>query len=754
YVRPNGRYGAPVVDVTSTDLRCNYPYGWAYGVATVQAGSTVGFRLDHFIDEHGVLNVYMSRAPGKVADYDGSGGWFKIYEITANTRNGVWSFPTDNARNVTFPLPKSIPSAEYLLRIEHISLQKASTLYGARIYLACAQIAVIGGGTAVPATVLIPGVYKQNDPGILIDINQPAVRVIWIQKADSSRIVVSRLACRVSTARTGRYLVARPSLDFACGGELTVIDEWDRQSDSLSSKNRKSVRNSAFTTAIDLLWMAFRNDFRGVVGPSPEDITKFFDNILSGDEFLEISSADELVKWLQTSDPAIINEALDLMVMRGVVKRFVQFFRSENPNLQDKAEIVFGFLACGDTRHATIAYNSGILVDCIARLSSPDLSIRTKNAWILGNLAADETECAESLLSQGVLDIMVGQLASMTSSNEIETYIQYSNMLLWAINHFLKSAPELSSPLVIRIQELLCTIIAMNVEDCLLEECCYGLATIVQIESSGGSPFLDNKLSGRLIRLVQRGSNVSLQRASLQLVGALVAKSDQFTSLLLRNDILSTLNELIEHPLGEDVCWIISNIVTESVEHLNAIVYHPQILPTIIRLLKVDASGFDEDEFGGRTRECCAILANIVNKGQVDSIRHTVSLGGLSALCTALRFCAESDTLVMILDALWKLIFFGESDLIVMNDSLVNMYLKLFETSGGFEGLERLRNRKDRTVADAAQQMLQLIDDLIKSTSMDEDMEQHDEAQPPTDEQVGNGLGSNIGDKSHSEGVT
>ncbi|KAG8841244.1 hypothetical protein FRB91_005211, partial [Serendipita sp. 411] len=221
--------------------------------------------------------------------------------------------------------------------------------------------------------------------------------------------------------------------------------------------------------------MAFR---LGLQGPSAEEVTKFFDNVLSDDEFLQITGADDLVKWLQAADPAIINDALDLMVTRGVVKRFAQFFRSENLNLQDKAGVVFGFLSCGDTRHATIAYNSGILTECIDRLSSGDLDIRVKNAWILGNLAADETECAVTLLSKGVLNIMVDQLAAMTTSNEISTYIQYSTMLLWAINHFLKSAPELPTPLILRIQELLCTIIVMNVEDCVLEECCYGLATI------------------------------------------------------------------------------------------------------------------------------------------------------------------------------------------------------------------------------------------------------------------------------------
>lgn len=246
-------------------------------------------------------------------------------------------------------------------------------------------------------------------------------------------------------------------------------------------------------------------------------------------------------------------------------------------------------------------------------------------------------------------------------------------------------------------------------EDVVLEECCFGLAALTQIEEDGGSPFSDEKLCSRLIRLLQRGSNINLQKAALQLVGALIARSDEYTTRLLQFDLLSVLHELIEHKLGEDACWVISNIVSDNIEHLNIVVKDPRIIPTVVRLLKVDAAGFDEDEYAGRTRECCAILANIINKGQVDSIRHMVSLGGISALCTALRYSVEMDTLILLLDALWKVILFGEGDRIVINDTLVNLYFELFKESGGYEGLLRMQSRKEQQVADAAEQMLVLV---------------------------------------------
>jgi hypothetical protein len=118
-------------------------------------------------------------------------------------------------------------------------------------------------------------------------------------------------------------------------------------------------------------------------------------------------------------------------------------------------------------------------------------------------------------------------------------------------------------------------------------------------------------------------------------------------------------------------------------------------------------------------------------------------------------YVAEADVLVVILDALWKVILFGESDRIMVGglqwqcerdddmeggmegaggggaprdtegelgfhgtaatgdgtgaEEPENLYLRLFNENGGFDGLYRLEDRKDRVVAEAAQQMLALV---------------------------------------------
>lgn len=51
---------------------------------TVAPGDNVGFTIDASISHPGPLSVWMSKAPDGTAanEYDGSGDWFKVYELT------------------------------------------------------------------------------------------------------------------------------------------------------------------------------------------------------------------------------------------------------------------------------------------------------------------------------------------------------------------------------------------------------------------------------------------------------------------------------------------------------------------------------------------------------------------------------------------------------------------------------------------------------------------------------------------------
>jgi len=179
YVRQNTNDNSPVTDITSTDMRCNVG-GLASGpttsVATVEAGAVVGFEVDLAIYHPGPLAVYMSEVTSgfTIETYDGSGPWFKIYEMTATLNSTAIGFTDVGLDQILFTIPPTTPPGSYLLRIEQLALHVASTVGGAQWYISCAQVVVTGSGGGNPdATFLIPGGYDASDPGILIDIYYP-----------------------------------------------------------------------------------------------------------------------------------------------------------------------------------------------------------------------------------------------------------------------------------------------------------------------------------------------------------------------------------------------------------------------------------------------------------------------------------------------------------------------------------------------------------------------------------------------------
>lgn len=86
YIRRNTNpawlQNGPVTDLSSKDLRCNVGGGVSNGTETItmKAGDEFTFTLDAAVYHAGPTSLYMSKAPGKVEAYDGSGPWFKIFD--------------------------------------------------------------------------------------------------------------------------------------------------------------------------------------------------------------------------------------------------------------------------------------------------------------------------------------------------------------------------------------------------------------------------------------------------------------------------------------------------------------------------------------------------------------------------------------------------------------------------------------------------------------------------------------------------
>ncbi|KAI0206993.1 glycoside hydrolase [Astrocystis sublimbata] len=157
--------------LNSNDLRCNkgsQNHMRQPKTAKVTAGKDeIGFatNVHAHIQHPGPLQIYLSKAPGDVRDYDGSGDWFKVYQIghqDGSTADKAWL--SWDKEKFTFKLPKEIPAGQYLMRIEHIATHQPYT--GREFFLQCAHIEVVSdyNGASPKDTFKIPGVYNRNQP--------------------------------------------------------------------------------------------------------------------------------------------------------------------------------------------------------------------------------------------------------------------------------------------------------------------------------------------------------------------------------------------------------------------------------------------------------------------------------------------------------------------------------------------------------------------------------------------------------------
>jgi len=111
-----------------------------------------------------VKQIYMSKAPGDVRDYDGSGDWFKVAQWghrAGSTADSNWI--TWKMKQFTFKMPAEIPAGQYLIRIEQAATHQPYT--HREFYVGCAHIEVASSYTGKPTpTFKIPGVYSRDQP--------------------------------------------------------------------------------------------------------------------------------------------------------------------------------------------------------------------------------------------------------------------------------------------------------------------------------------------------------------------------------------------------------------------------------------------------------------------------------------------------------------------------------------------------------------------------------------------------------------
>ncbi|KAG2415291.1 endoglucanase IV precursor [Aspergillus terreus] len=143
--------------------------------AEITAGGKVELQWTEWPESHhGPVITYLANCNGDCSSVDKTSlEFFKIDQkglIEGNTWASDQLISNNNSWTVT--IPSSIASGNYVLRHEIIGLHSAGNKDGAQNYPQCMNLKVTGGGSDKPAGTLGTALYKDTDPGILVNIYQ------------------------------------------------------------------------------------------------------------------------------------------------------------------------------------------------------------------------------------------------------------------------------------------------------------------------------------------------------------------------------------------------------------------------------------------------------------------------------------------------------------------------------------------------------------------------------------------------------
>ena len=127
--------------------------------------ANVLFRIDYLANCNGpcekvdktTLEFFKIDGVGLVSDNPSPGTWASD-ELISNNQSWV------------VKIPETLAAGNYVLRHEIIALHSAEEAGGAQFYPHCVNLAITGTGTSKPSGTLGTALYKESDPGVLVNI--------------------------------------------------------------------------------------------------------------------------------------------------------------------------------------------------------------------------------------------------------------------------------------------------------------------------------------------------------------------------------------------------------------------------------------------------------------------------------------------------------------------------------------------------------------------------------------------------------
>jgi len=244
-------------------------------------------------------------------------------------------------------------------------------------------------------------------------------------------------------------------------------------------------------------------------------------------------------------------------------------------------------------------------------LSSNLDNVREQATWAIGNIAGDSLEYRDLILSHGVMEPLLHNIAKSIIPSELRKATR-------TLSNLCRGEPkwDLFSCALPTLARLI-----FSTDEEVLTDACWAFS------------------------FLSEGPNERIQTPAIRVVGNIVAGGDDCqTQIILNVSVLSCLFTLLFSPkngIRKEACWAISNITAGNRSQIQAVI-KAQIIPHLVTLLQYS-------DFDVKKEAACAI-SNAISYGSPKQIRYLVDCHIIEPMCKLLT--NTDKCIIIVLEAL------------------------------------------------------------------------------------------------------
>jgi len=372
------------------------------------------------------------------------------------------------------------------------------------------------------------------------------------------------------------------------------------------------------------------------------------------------------------------NPPVQPVLQSGVLPVMIECL-TKNPQASNLIfEAAWALTNIASTSETAAVVEAGAIAPAIQCLYHEVAEVREQAAWLIGNIAGDNTRFRDLLLQSAVLKPLLMNIENPGSASLL-------NNVTWSLSNLCRGKPAPAFELVAPAIPYLTGLLGKDVPIETKVDAAWALSYL----SDGPNERIEVIMSTGVVSTLMgflKDKSTQLLTPTLRCIGNFVTGSDEQTQAVINAGILDYLPDLLESgrkAIRKESCWLASNITAGTQDQIAMLVRRTELSRSLIN--NASNSAWDV------RKEAIWALSNICTVGSDVQVMGLVQAEGLRPIVDILGFMnADSTVLMAALDAVDTVLAVG-----VRHDM---DYVPLIDEYNGIEFIEQLQEHPTNAV--------------------------------------------------------